>query len=162
MSEKHLGIDVGRIDSTQKNELGFEILKSDGRRYRYVQASGAIALGDVLMADYTIGTLLWGVKTVSAADLPCVGCWPNENPAGGQTARVAVTTLFFFWMLVKGDANVKAAAAVVVGAPAIPTAVAGTVDDTAASAANALAQAAGVPMIFTTVSAAGFARVMFG
>src|SRR4029077_4981286 len=98
MSEKHLGVDVGRIDSVQKAELGFEIVKSDGRRYRYTQASGAIALGDVLMADYAAGT--WSAKTTTAAvHIVVIGCCPNENPPSGQTARVAVTTLFFFWML---------------------------------------------------------------
>lgn len=162
MAEKHLGVDVGKIDSVQKAELGFEIQKSDGRRYRYVQASGTINLGDVLMADYTIGGLVWGVKTTTAAvDIVPVGCWPNENPAAG-TARVAVTTLFFFWMLVKGDALVKAAATVVVGAPAGTIATAGTVDDVAGVAADAWAAAAGVPMVFTTLTTTGFARVMFG
>lgn len=160
MTEKHLGVDLARVDTVQKHELGFRIEKSDGRIYRYMVAGAAIALGDVLQSDTAEADFpTHSVQPTSAADQTIVGCWPNENPPTGSRAAIADNS--FFWMLEKGDALVKAAATVVAGAPIVTIATAGTVDDTAATAANALALAAGVGGYFVTTTSGGFARVMF-
>lgn len=153
-ARKLLGVDVTARDLVQKHELGMKVTTSDGRTYRYVQNAAAIALGDVCAQDFATGT--WAVKTSPAtADAPIAGAWPNE---GG---RAAITVAGFFWMLTGGDASVKSAAAVVVGAPIATIATAGTVDDTAASAANALSAASQVGGVFVTVASGGFARVAF-
>lgn len=153
-ARKLLGVDVTRTDTVQQHEPGVRIHGSDGRTYVYVANAAAIALGDVLTQDYASGT--WNMKTTPAsADAPMNGAWPNE---GG---RAAITVAGFFWMLVGGDALVKSAAAVVVGAGIATIATAGTVDDTAASAANAFSAAAAVGGVFVTVASGGFARVMF-
>lgn len=153
---KLLGIDVIATHTTQKHEMGIKITAADGRAYMYVQSNAAaIALGDCLVFDFA--TANYAVKTTPAtADAPINGCWPNE---GGRAALAAVTT--FFWMLTGGDASVKAAATVVVGASIATIATAGTVDDTAASAANALSAASGISGTFVTTTTSGFARVMF-
>lgn len=149
---KSLGINFTQIDATRKQELGLEVDGNDGRRYKYVQAGTAFALGDALISLGSSGVFVY--QTSSAADQPVLGVWPAD---GG---RVAVTINYFCWVVVRGYAQVKAAATVVVGAPAITTATAGTVDDTAASAANALATAAGKGLIFQTVTTAGLAIVL--
>lgn len=149
---KHLGARFLKADDTQKHALGIELDADDGNRYKYVKANGAIALGDMLVEDMTAG--IDNVKTTPAtADAVANGCWPNE---GG---RVAITTLQFFWMLITGDALVKSAGTVVVGATWALIATAGTVDDTAASAANAASAAAGRGGTFLTVASGGFARI---
>jgi hypothetical protein len=135
--------------------LGTTVTDQLGRKYRYSKAGAAIALGDCLIWSAAIFTVI----PVAAADQSIVGCWPNENPPSG-TARTAVSNAEFFFALIAGDALVKAAATVVAGAPAISIATAGTVDDTAATAANALASAVTGPFFLTTTTS-GFARVMF-
>lgn len=155
---KRLGIDLGLVTSDQRHEVGLEITGPDGRGYVYSKAGAAIALGDVLVDD--VAEEIYALTPVSAADQVIGGCWPNENPTPG-TARVAITDNYFFWALVRGDANVKAAATVVAGAPIVTVATAGTVDDTAAAVGNALAAASGIGGIFLTTTTAGFARVKF-
>lgn len=161
MSEKHLGVDVGRVDTVQKHELGFRVQKSSGRWYRYVVAGATIALGDVLQPDTAeVDFPISSVQPTSAVDQIAVGCWPNEN-TDAITVRAAIADNAFFWMHEKGDALVKAAGTVVAGAPANSSATAGTVDDIAAAAGNALAAGSGVGMYFVTTTTGGFARVMF-
>lgn len=159
MGEIPTGVDVNRVTSTQLHPIGTTVTLANGRRFRYVKAGAAIALGDVLIWD--AAEEIYAHTPVSAADQSITGCWPNENEGGiGSSSRAAITDNYFFWMLVNGDALVKAAATVVAGAPAISIATAGTVDDTAASAANALASAVTAPYFLTTTTA-GFARVQF-
>lgn len=153
---KLLGIDFSRVDTNQEHELGIRIETNDGKAFRYVRAGAAIALGDALIQDFAEGT--WDFAPSAAADTPIYGVWPNENVSPTQV-RAAVPDNAYFWMQVGGDALVKAAATVVVGAPAVTVATAGTLDDTAATAANALAAATGVGAVFVTVTTAGFARV---
>lgn len=155
---KRLGIDFGLVSADQRHEPGLSVLAPDGRTYQYVRAGAAIALGDGLIWD--VAEEVYAVAPIAAADTVVAGAWPNENPYVG-TARVAITDNYYFWMLVDGDALVKAAATVVAGAPAVPIATAGTFDDTAATAANALAAASGVGAIFVTTTSGGFARVRF-
>jgi hypothetical protein len=152
-ARKLLGVDFTLSHSEAKHELGLKVYGSDGRTYKYVRAGAAIALGDSLIND--VAEEKYAVTPVAAADTPLAGCWPNE---GG---RAAILDNYYFWMLVEGDALVKAAATVVAGAPAVPVAVAGTLDDTAATAANALAAASGVGAVFLTTTSGGFARVRF-
>lgn len=149
---KVLGINFAQIDAVQKNELGLEVRGNDGRTYKYVKAGAAIALGDALISDGVEG--VFDYQPSSAADQSVLGVWPAD---GG---RVAVTDNYYFWCVVGGYVVMKAAATVVVGAPAITTATAGTVDDTAATAANALATAAGRGLIFQTTTTAGLATVL--
>lgn len=154
---KYMGIDFARVDTEQQNELGVRIEANDGKVFRYVKAGAAIALGDVLQWDFVEGT--WEVQPTSAADQTPCGAWPNENVSTTQV-RAAVADNSFFWMQCGGDALVKAAATVVSGAPIATIATAGTVDDTAAAAGNALAAASGVGGVFVTTTTGGFARVM--
>lgn len=152
-ARKLLGVDFTLHGSSQLHELGLKVIGSDGREYTYVHAGAAIALGDCLKLDPAEGT--WEFQPTAAADEVIVGAWPNE---GGRTA---ILDNEYFWALTGGDALVKAAATVVAGAPAITIATAGTVDDTAATAANALAAGAGLGAVFLTATSGGFARVMF-
>lgn len=158
MPEKDLGIDLGKVTTTQEHELGTEYTYL-GRVYVYRKSGGTIALGDVLKFDAAEET--YSVIPVAAADEVVEGCWPNENETSFHTARAAIADNSFFWMLKRGDALVKAAATVVAGAPAVTIATAGTVDDTAATAANALAAGAGCAMMFLSTTSGGFARVRF-
>jgi len=153
LNTKVLGIDILAVDTVQQHALGCEITHDDGNTYRYVRAGAAIALGDVLKVDVAEGPNDYDPQV--AADIPHAGCLPNA------TGRAAVADNSFFWAGVRGSFSVKAAATVVAGTPAISTATAGTVDDTAATAANALAMAAGVGAIFQTTTTAGFATVLF-
>ena len=154
---KLVGVDLGRVTLVQEHELGMYGEGSDGRGYRYSKAGAAIALGDALKTDTAEG--INDVDPVSAADQVVVGCWPNES-VGGHSARAAIADNSFFWMLVNGDGLTKAAT-VVAGTPAISVATAGTLDDTAATAANALATAAGCGCVFLTADSGGFARVRY-
>lgn len=148
---KQLGVDVARTSSTALHEIGARYVEPNGREYRYVKAGAAIALGDALVQDAAEEAYAHAPST--AADQVISGFWPNE---GG---RAAITNDYFFWMLVGGDALVKAAATVVAGAPYGTTITQGTVDDVTAAAGNALAAAAGRSGIFLTTTTAGFARV---
>lgn len=158
MAEKDTGVDLVRVTSVALHPPGSIFTQENGRSYRYVRAGAAIALGDVLIDDVAEET--YAVTPVAAADTPLAGCWPNEGDGSGRS-RAAITDNYYFWMLEEGDALVKAAATVVAGQPAVPIGTAGTVDDTAAAAANALAMAAGVGAIFLGTTSGGYARVRF-
>jgi hypothetical protein len=152
VQSKVLGVDILQVDTVQQHALGLEIQMDDGNVYKYVRAGAAIALGDVLKVDVAEGPNDYDPQV--AADIPHAGCWPSTRAA-------AIADNSFFWALIKGNASVKAAATVVAGTPAISTATAGTVDDTAATAANALAMASGVGAVFQTTTTGGFATVCF-
>lgn len=159
MAEKDIGVDVIRHGTVQLHELGTIFTQAGGRKFQYVRAGSAIALGDVLKDDVAEG-IYDKDTTAAAADQVMFGAWPNEGD-GINRARTAILDNEFFWALVGGDALVKAAATVVAGAPIVTIATAGTVDDTAATAANALASASGKGGIFLTTTTGGFARVQF-
>lgn len=146
---KGLGVDFTLVTSIQKHELGAELDGNDGRRYKYGRATAAIAVADCLVADP--GTGAYHVKqSTAAADLVIAGC-----------AHVAVTTAGdYFWYVIQGLVSMKAAATVVVGAPIVTIATAGTVDDTAATAANALAAGSGKGGIFASTTTGGLASVL--
>jgi hypothetical protein len=148
-SHKHLGIDVERVSAVAEHNLGLEVSCTDGTTRRYYRAGAAIAAGDALITDTAEGPN--DVQPSAAADTPIVGVWPSAYPAIADNS--------YFWAVVKGLVSVKAAATVVAGAPAVPIATAGTLDDTAATAANALAAASGAGAVFMTTTASGFATV---
>lgn len=151
---KQLGVEFTQVDAgpTFPHTLGIEITCDDGTRRKYVRAGAAIAPGDCLKVDTAEGRN--DFDPTSAADQSINGAWPSAFPAIADNSG--------FWCVVRGDVSVKAAATVVAGAPIVTTAVAGTVDDTAATAANALASGAGIGGIFTSVTSGGFATVKFG
>lgn len=148
---KQIGVDVTRVTSTALHEIGATYQESNGRTYRYVKAGSGVQLGDCLIWDAAEETYAHTPST--AVDQVPSGFWPNE---GG---RSGITDNYFFWMLIQGDALVKAAATVVAGAPFGTSATGGTVDDVTAAAGNALASASGRGGIFLTTTTAGFARV---
>src|SRR5688572_7829010 len=146
-----IGVDVTRHTTASLHQIGQRFRESNGREYRYVRAGAAIALGDCL---------IWDAAEEAYAHTPCTaldqvpsGFWPAE---GGRTA---ILDNEYFWMLIAGDALVKAAATVVAGAAFAPTGTAGTVDDIAAAAGNASAAASGRGGIFLTTSSGGLARI---
>lgn len=146
--EKLLGIRFVQVDTVQKHALGIEIDCDDGTRRRYAKASGSVAQFDALTV---LTTTQNNVITTSAASQPVVGVCPVSG----------VATTNFFWAIVKGPAVVKAATVVAL-ASLVTTATAGTLDDTAASAANALASSSGLGVWSVTADgtpAAGQARV---
>lgn len=157
VGNKVLGVRLAFHSTDQAHELGLEVLDVSGRVYKYQRAGAAIALGDVLKVDVAEG--INDADPTLLADAIVCGCWPNESVDG--VARTAILDNEFFFMLVEGDASVKSAATVVAGAAAVTIATQGTVDDTAATAANALSAGAGRGMVFATVAAGGFARVLF-
>lgn len=150
---KQLGIEFTQVDAGPvfPHTLGIEVYCDDGTKRKYVRAGAAIAPGDVLKVDTAEGPN--DFDPVSAADQPIAGAWPSAFPVVADNSG--------FWVVVGGDVSVKSAATVVPGAPVVTIATAGTVDDTAATAANALASGAGLGGIFTTVAAGGFARIKF-
>lgn len=147
---KLLGIKATDVDSVQKHALGIEVDFDDGTRRRYVRAGAAVAQYDALIIDFAEGKFDW--QPSAAADVPIVGVCPVSG----------VSDNYFFWAIVKGPANVKVAATIVAGAILVPIATAGTLDDTAATAANALAMGAGVGVIAIAddTPSAGIASVM--
>lgn len=146
-----IGADVTRVTSTALHALGATYQESNGRTYRYVRAGAAIARGDCLVAD--TAEEIYAHTPSSAVDQVISGFWPEESGRGN------ITDNYYFWMAIAGDHSVKAAATVVAGAPYTTSAVAGTVDDIAAAAGNALASASGRGGIFLTATTGGFARV---
>jgi hypothetical protein len=149
---KVLGVNVDKASSaTQEHPLGLRVQAEDSsygvREYEYVKAGAAVAATDALRADHAEEDL--SVMPSDAADLPLRG-----------VAHVAISDNEFAFIVVKGAASVKAAATVVAGTPAIPTATGGTLDDTAATAANALAIAAGVGATFLSTTSGGVADVL--
>lgn len=149
---KHAGIDFNSVDLTPQHALGIEVDCDDGTRRKYVRAGSAIAAGDVLTVDVAEGDNDYQ-QSAAAADLTIAGAWPSAYPAVADNS--------YFWCVVRGVVSVKAAAAVVAGAPVVTIATAGTVDDTAATAANALASGSGIGGIFVSATSGGFARVKF-
>lgn len=148
--QKILGIEVTDVDTVQKHALGLEVDCDDGTRRRYVRAGAAVAQYDALIIDFAEGP--YDYQPSAAADTPIHGVCPVSGVADNN----------FFWAVVQGKTNVKVAATIVAGAPLVPTAVAGTLDDTAATAANALAMAAGVGVvaIVDDTPSAGIAQVV--
>jgi len=149
---KILGVDVDKASSSvQEHPLGLRVQAIDStygvREYEYVKAGAAVAATDAVRADHAEEDL--SVMPVEAADLPIRG-----------VAHVAINDNEFAFIVVEGAVLVKAAATVVAGQPAVPTATAGTLDDTAATAAGALAHAAGVGATFLSTTASGTATVL--
>ncbi len=145
--QKLLGVDATRVDTVQKHELGIEIDFADGRRRKYIRAGGAIAVNDALKVDVAEGPHDF-IPTAAA----------NDALAG--VAEVAIADNSFGWVVVRGAVVSKAAATVVAGAHAVPTGTAGTLDDSTAAAANAIALAAGIGAIFQTTTSGGLATVI--
>jgi hypothetical protein len=149
---KALGVDVDKESSaTQEHPLGLRVQAEDAtygvREYEYVKAGGAVAATDAVIADVAEENL--SVIPSSAADQPLRG-----------VAHVAIDDNEFAFIVVKGAVSVKAAATVVAGTPAVPTATGGTLDDTAAAAGNALAMAAGVGVTFLSTTSGGVADAL--
>lgn len=153
--DKMLGVRFDLVDTSQLHALGIEIDCDDGTKRKYVRAgSGSIAQFDALTNDFGDASGgLFDYDSTTAASQPVHGTYPlAAAPADNN----------FFWMIIRGTAVVKAAT-VVAGTQLVSTATRGTLDDTAASAANALAMAAGVGVAAITADgtpAAGQARVL--
>lgn len=150
VQQKILGVDPLVVDTTQEHELGLELDFNDGTRRRYVRAGAAVAQYDALIVDQAEGPFDW--QPSAAADVPIVGICPVSG----------VSDNYFFWAITKGVAYVKVAATIVAGAVLVPIATAGTLDDTAAAAGNALAMAAGIGVIAIVddTPSAGIAKVL--
>lgn len=131
---KLLGIDITLVTSDQRHELGIEIDCDDGTRRKYVRAGAAVAQYDALIVDVAEGH--YDLTPASAANQPIAGVAPY-----------AMTDNYYGWVIVRGKATCKVAATVVAGAPLVTTATAGTLDDTAGTADNALAAASGIGVI---------------
>lgn len=153
---KTLGVDVDKASSaTQEHPLGMQVQAEDVtygiRTYEYIKAGATIAATDALRADHAEEN--FSAMPVEAVNLPLKG-----------VAHVAIVDNEFAFIVVRGVASVKAAATVVAGQPAVPTATAGTLDDTAAGdvggAAQAQAHAAGVGVTFLSTTASGVADVL--
>lgn len=145
---KLFGVDFTRIDTAQAHEAGLRISGDNGITYKYVKASGTVAQYDAV--TYTANSN--EVISTSAAAQAVAGV--------NQSASVATTN--WFWLAVEGAGIVVKAATVVAGTQLVTVATSGTLDDTAASAANALACAAGVGVYAQTADgtpAAGQATV---
>ena len=139
------GVKFDRADTTQKHPLGMELAADDGRVYAYYRAGATVAVNSALKVDVAEGP----------NDLD-----PTANADVDVIAGVAMTALAdneFGWCVRRGPATVKAAATVVAGASAVSIATAGTLDDTAAATANALA--AGSRCVFTSTTTSGLASV---
>lgn len=142
---KILGIDFTATHTTQKHGLGAKVPATDGREYTYVLAGAAIAATDAVV--FSAG---WSaIKTPATADAIFHG-----------VAHVAIASGSYGWVVTRGIVSCKAAATVVAGAAAVTIATAGTLDDTAASAANALSAACGAGAMFTTTTSGGVANVL--
>lgn len=143
------GIDVERVDDVRAHPLGLKVECSDGTTRRYVRAGAAVAQYDALVQDFAEGVFDW--QPVAAADTTVLGVCPVAGVADN----------YFFWAIIAGPAFVKVAATIVVGAPLVPVATAGTLDDTAATAANALAMSSGVGVVavLDDSPSAGIAKV---
>ncbi len=145
---KLLGIEVDVVDTTRKHELGIEVDFANGKRYKYIRAGGSIAANDALSIDVAEGVYDYHPSPAAA----------NVILAG--VSEVAIGDNEFGWVVVRGPVVVKAAATVVAGKPAVSIATAGTLDDTAADADNALAAGSGVGAIFATTTSGGKATVI--
>lgn len=148
-SIKVLGIDLSAVDTTQKHELGLEVNCNDGTRRRYVKATTTVAQFDACTQTIVNNV----IASTTAASQPVVGI----NVLAGVSGAAS-----FFWLVVRALTVVVKAATVAALAPLVSTGTSGTLDDTAASAANALAAASGAGVWSLTVDgtpAAGQATV---
>lgn len=128
--EAYLGADPYNESSVQKHPLGAMCLFSDGTWRRYIRAGAAIAVGDALTIDFAEGNNDMTPTTSATTPVHAV-------------APIAMTDNYFGWVIVSGVASVKAATIAAGGLPLVPTATAGTLDDTVASAALAYTSASG-------------------
>lgn len=150
----YLGIDVTSVKAAAEHQLGLEVSPDSNPQnvYRYVQADDAVTQYDAVTIDTAVGgsgssaNVPYVVTPTAAADTVIYG-----------VAQVAFTAGYYGFVLIKGAGTVNAATTVVAEAHAVPTATAGQLDDTAASAANALALASGVGVIFTSTATSNLA-----
>lgn len=149
VQQKLIGIEFNDVDTVAKHALGLKVSCDDGTERRYVRAGAAIAANDALTQDFAEGIYDW--QPTSAVDTPVLGVAP-----------FLVADNSFFWAIVSGTAFVKVAAAIVVGAVLTPSAVAGTLDDIALTAANAGGAAGGVGVlaVLDDTPSAGIAKVL--
>lgn len=109
------GIDVLRVDPTQKHALGIEVKCVDGTTRKYVRAGAAVALGDFLKVDTAEGS--YDFDPTGATNQPCAGVCPVSG----------VSDNYYFWAIIKGKvAGAKLAAGTAAGAQLGSTATAGT------------------------------------
>lgn len=147
-SRKLLGVDFTKIDTAQSHEAGLKVIADNGIVYKYVKANGSIAQYDAVTYTATPNEVI----STSAVNTTLAGV----NQLSG------VLTTNWFWLAVEGAGLVVKAATVVAGTQLVPTATAGTLDDTAAAVGNALAQGSGVGVYAQTADgtpAAGQATV---
>lgn len=141
-----LGVDAVNESSVQKHPLGLEVPFNDGTRRRYIRAGAAIALGDALTIDFAEGNHDMTPTTSATTPVHAV-------------AAHAFTDNYFGWVITGGVASVKAATIAAGGLPLVPTGTAGTLDDTAASAALAYTGQSGKGVTSLAADSGGFCSV---
>jgi hypothetical protein len=148
-----LGVDVDRLDDVAQYAQGSRVIDSGGNTREYVKAGAALAIGDALtMGTYTASNRVW-IQTSAV-----------NQPVFGVSHAVVAINQFSWVYTAPSEFVIVKAATVVAGQPLVSTATSGTLDDTAAAAANALAAAGGIGVTAVGADAtlgagAGFAPV---
>jgi hypothetical protein len=150
LANSPLGIDVTLVTSTAKHELGLKVYDpaNPQNRYQYVRADDAITQYQAVGLDFAAG------GSGSATDVPnLVTPTSAVNESIEGIAQVAFSAGYYGFILIEGTGTCLTAAAIAsAGIHLVSTATAGTLDDTAAAAANALAQAGGRGVIAVTAA----------
>lgn len=150
-----VGLDFTALDDVRKHELGSTYYGSDGRKYTYVKASAAIALGDACKVDFATGK--YNVNPVSAVSQVLLG-----------VAAVAVAINQFFWLVTGGEVVAKLTAATAAGVRLGSSGVAGTLitltatTPTTAEVIAAIAAAGGTPAMCRVAESGGLGTVFLG
>lgn len=150
-----VGVDLTLIDDVRKHELGSTYYGADGRKYTYVKASAAIALGDACKVDFATGK--YNVNPTSAVAQVVLGI-----------AQVAVAINLFFWLVTGGEVVGKLTAATAAGVRLGSSGVAGTLitltatTPTTAEVIAAIAQAAGTGAMCRVAESGGLGTVFLG
>lgn len=148
-----VGQDLTRVDSSAAVPLGTQVVANNGATYRYIKAAAAIAANDIL---HLAGAGLDNLRPTSAV---------AQKPVAVAAVDIAANS--YGWVVVRGPATAKVAAATVAGAAIGTSATAGTgttitasATVTQAEAIAAIAAAAGVGILTTGAEAAGKAPVL--
>lgn len=151
---KQLGVDFTDVGTTVLHTLGTEVMGPDGRVFRYIQAAGTIAAGDLLTYATSGTNRPYTMLGTSALNQPVSGVGFNAIPSGS-----------YGWVVVKGPvANLKVAASTAAGSQigssataATGTAITVSASPTQAEVQRALAAASGLGVTTTTAEASGIA-----
>lgn len=106
--------DVTRVTTTAEFMLG-TTHHQDANTYRYVKASAAIAVGDLLRIDNADADEPFALRPTSAVNQPIAG-----------VAHVAIASGSYGWVTVRGKVTAKVAASTAAGSQLGSSATAGT------------------------------------